>query len=184
MKTGGKTASTSKQRSNERIIEPRPIRAHSCHSRKSPAPLPPFPSVKFPAAPVGHPSKSDQFRLIPTLKNKFLFELKEPHPKDAKAAKRVRIRCELCGLGVRRFGRAAPTGLRCKFNNVVNSQQGQPVEAYKKKHSFNRVKFFFVQNLHDFNESLSTDPLLAPPLLKRRPNAGNRISCHRTRAII
>jgi hypothetical protein len=67
---------------------------------------------------------------------------------------------------------------------VVNSQQGQAVEAYKKKHSINRQKFFFVQNMHDFNETLSTDCGLAPPLLKRRPNPGNSHFPIRTRAII
>jgi len=38
---------------------------------------------------------------------------------------------------------------------VVKSQQGRAEDAYKKKHSFNRRKFFFVQNLHDFDEGPS-----------------------------
>jgi nitrogen regulatory protein PII len=38
---------------------------------------------------------------------------------------------------------------------VVKSQQGRAGEAYKKKHSFNQRKFFFVQNLHDFDERSS-----------------------------
>jgi hypothetical protein len=67
---------------------------------------------------------------------------------------------------------------------MVNSQQGQGVGAYKKKHSFNRQKFFFRQKPHDSNETLSTNRGLAPPLLKRRTNAGNAISRHRTRATI
>jgi len=71
-----------------------------------------------------------------------------------------------------------------KITTMVNSQQGRPAEAYKKKHSLFSEKFFFQQNLHDFVETLSTDPPLAPPLLKRRPNAGNAISRHRTRATI
>ena len=74
--------------------------------------------------------------------------------------------------------------LPSKINTMVNSQQGQSLNPYKKKHSCHREKFFFVQNLHDFDETLSLDLALAPPLLKRRPNAGNRISCHRTRATI
>jgi len=67
---------------------------------------------------------------------------------------------------------------------MVNSQQPRAVESYKKKHSFYRGKFFFLQNLHDSDERLSTESRLAPPLLKRRPNAGNAISRHRTRATI
>jgi len=51
---------------------------------------------------------------------------------------------------------------------VVNSQQGQLLEQDKKKHSRNDGKFFFVQNLHDFDESLSAPQVLAPPVLKRR----------------
>jgi len=67
---------------------------------------------------------------------------------------------------------------------VVNSQQGRVLETYKKKHSFINQNFFFVQNLHDFDELLSADSGLAPPLLKRRPNPGKGISRLRTRAII
>jgi hypothetical protein len=63
---------------------------------------------------------------------------------------------------------------------VVNSQQGRAVHAYKKKHSSFGEKFFFVRNMHDFDEWLSVGVGLAPPLLKRRPNPGNAISRHRT----
>jgi hypothetical protein len=54
-------------------------------------------------------------------------------------------------------GSNSPAIRLSKSNTMVNSQQGQGVGAYKKKHSFNRQKFFFLQNLHDSNETLSTD---------------------------
>jgi hypothetical protein len=58
---------------------------------------------------------------------------------------------------------------------VVNSTQGRVVRAYKKKHSLNRQKFFFMQNLHVCNELHSTFAWLAFPLLKGRPNPGKGI---------
>jgi len=48
---------------------------------------------------------------------------------------------------------AAPS----KINTMVNSPQGRSVDAYKKKHSCDDGKFFFLQNLHDSDETLSTD---------------------------
>jgi len=70
-----------------------------------------------------------------------------------------------------------------KSNNVVNSQQGHSFAAYKKKHPLHESKFFFLQNVHDLDELVSARRWLAPPLLKRRPNAGNGISRHRTRPL-
>jgi len=54
------------------------------------------------------------------------------------------------------------------LSTVVNSPQPQPVAAYKKKHSSNHQKYFLVLFLHDFNESPSIAPPLAPPVLKGR----------------
>jgi len=46
-----------------------------------------------------------------------------------------------------------PSGF--KISKVVKSQQAQGFAGYKNKHSSNRQKFFFMQNLHDFNETHS-----------------------------
>jgi len=190
METGTKQLRHRETNHTLQTAKPFPIRAYSCHSRKTLVFFPPelirvhpCPSVvKTPAFPPPFSTGSSQFQPIQTLKNGFLFgSLKKPHAKAAKAAKRGKFLCELCGLCVRQFGPTVPVGFRCKFNNMVKSQQAQPISTYKKKHSSNREKIFFVRNLHDFNESLSTKQQLAPPLLKRRPNAGNAISCHRTR---
>jgi hypothetical protein len=63
---------------------------------------------------------------------------------------------------------------------VVNLQQGQAFPADKKKHSSYHQKFFFIENLHDFDETHSLNALLAFPVLEARATRGMYFSRLRT----
>jgi hypothetical protein len=68
---------------------------------------------------------------------------------------------------------------RFKIVKVVKMQQLQAFRAYKKKHSFNRQKYFYCKIVHYNDEFISVLGVLAFLLLER-PRNGKGISRFRT----